>query len=51
LAGGVTDIWIRTCIPGVFAAGEIRQHSAAQLAASARNDSAAAADVLYLNEQ
>lgn len=30
-----TDIWMATGIPGIFAAGDIRQHSAAQVVASA----------------
>ena len=51
LAGVVTDIWMRTYVPGVFAAGDIRQHSAAQLAASVGNDSTAGVGVRHLNEQ
>ena len=37
-----TDIWMRTLVPGLFAAGDIRQHSAAQLV-SAAGDGATAA--------
>ena len=36
------DLWMKTEVPGVFAAGDIRQHSAAQLA-SAAGDGATAA--------
>jgi thioredoxin reductase (NADPH) len=38
----VTDPLLRTSVPGVFAAGDIRQHSAAQLAASAGDGATAA---------
>jgi thioredoxin reductase (NADPH) len=37
-----TDIWMRTPLPGLFAAGDIRQSSAAQLV-SAAGDGATAA--------
>jgi thioredoxin reductase (NADPH) len=46
----VTDIWMQTSVPGVFAAGDIRQNSAAQLAASAGDGvTAAVAAARYLN--
>lgn len=38
----VTDIWMQTSMPGVFAAGDIRQNSAAQLIASAGDGATAA---------
>jgi thioredoxin reductase (NADPH) len=41
-----TDILMRTSMPGVFAAGDIRQHSVAQLA-SAAGDGATAAVAAY----
>lgn len=41
-----TDILMRTSVPGVFAAGDIRQHSVAQLA-SAVGDGATAAIAAY----
>ena len=43
-AGGhiPVDIRMRTALPGLFAAGDIRQHSAAQLAASAGDGATAA---------
>lgn len=48
----ITDVWMRTSMPGVFAAGDIRQHSAAQLVASAGDSATAAvAAVRYLNDQ
>lgn len=37
-----TDIWMRTPLPGLFAAGDIRQHSAAQLITSAGDGATAA---------
>ena len=37
-----TDIWMRTPLPGLFAAGDIRQHSAAQLVSSAGDGATAA---------
>jgi thioredoxin reductase (NADPH) len=42
----VTDIWLRTSRPGVFAAGDIRQYAAGQLA-SAAGDGATAAVAAY----
>jgi thioredoxin reductase (NADPH) len=48
----VTDIWMRTSVPGIFAAGDIRQNSAAQLAASAGDGATAAvAAVRFLKGQ
>lgn len=43
-AGGhvVTDVWLRTSTPGVFAAGDIRANSAAQLVAAAGDGATAA---------
>jgi thioredoxin reductase (NADPH) len=43
-AGGhvITDVWLRTSAPGVFAAGDIRANSAAQLVASAGDGATAA---------
>jgi thioredoxin reductase (NADPH) len=38
----VTDIMMRTSLAGVFAAGDIRQHSVAQLAAAAGDGATAA---------
>jgi thioredoxin reductase (NADPH) len=38
----VTDIWMQTSVPGVFAAGDIRQNSAAQPVASAGDGATAA---------
>jgi thioredoxin reductase (NADPH) len=38
----VTDVCMRTSLPGVFAAGDIRQHSVAQLAAAAGDGATAA---------
>jgi thioredoxin reductase (NADPH) len=38
----VTDVLMRTSAPGVFAAGDIRQHSVAQLAAAAGDGATAA---------
>jgi thioredoxin reductase (NADPH) len=35
-------IWMQASVPGVFAAGDIRQNSAAQLVASAGDGAAAA---------
>ena len=37
-----TDIWMRTPLPGLFAAGDIRQQSAAQLVSSAGDGATAA---------
>ena len=37
-----TDIWMRTELPGVFAAGDIRQNSAAQAITSAGDGAVAA---------
>ena len=37
-----TDIWMNTAQPGIFAAGDIRQHSAAQLITSAGDGATAA---------
>ena len=37
-----TDIWMRAPLPGLFAAGDIRQHSAAQLVTSAGDGATAA---------
>ena len=37
-----TDIWMRTCVEGLFAAGDIRQNSAAQLVTSAADGATAA---------
>ena len=37
-----TDVWMRTPLPGLFAAGDIRQHSAAQLVSSAGDGATAA---------
>jgi thioredoxin reductase (NADPH) len=46
----VTDIWMQTSVPGVFAPGDIRQNSAAQLVASAGDGATAAvAAARYLN--
>jgi thioredoxin reductase (NADPH) len=48
----VTDIWMQTSVPGVFAAGDIRQNSAAQLVASAGDGATAAvAAVRYLRDR
>jgi thioredoxin reductase (NADPH) len=38
----VTDTLLRTSVPGIFAAGDIRQHSAAQLVSSAGDGATAA---------
>ena len=40
------DLWMRTRVPGVFSAGDIRQHSAAQVVTSA-GDGATAAIAAY----
>ena len=37
-----TDVWMRTDLPGVLAAGDIRQHSAAQLVTAAGDGATAA---------
>lgn len=37
-----TDAWMRTPLPGLFAAGDVRQHSAAQLVTSAGDGATAA---------
>ncbi len=37
-----TDVWMRTPLPGLLAAGDVRQHSAAQLVASAGDGATAA---------
>jgi thioredoxin reductase (NADPH) len=42
----VTDLWLRSSVPGVFAAGDIRQHAAGQLVAAA-GDGATAAVAAY----
>jgi thioredoxin reductase (NADPH) len=42
----VTDLWLRSSVPGVFAAGDIRQHAAGQLI-SAAGDGATAAVAAY----
>ena len=48
----VTDIWMSTAARGVFAAGDIRQNSAAQLIASAGDGATAAvAAARYLDAQ
>jgi thioredoxin reductase (NADPH) len=39
------DAWMRTAVPGVFAAGDIRQHSARQLASAAGDGATAAVAV------
>lgn len=41
-----TDMWMQTPVPGLFAAGDIRQHSAAQLVTAA-GDGATAAIAAY----
>ena len=47
-----TDIWMATAIPGVYAAGDIRQHSAAQLITAAGDGATAAiAAVRYIQNQ
>ena len=47
-----TDVWMRTPLPGLFAAGDIRQHSAAQLVSSAGDGATAAiAAQRYLDGQ
>lgn len=47
-----TDIWMATAIPGVYAAGDIRQHSAAQLITAAGDGATAAiAAVRYIQDQ
>jgi thioredoxin reductase (NADPH) len=48
----VTDIMMRTSVEGIFAAGDIRQHSVAQLASSAGDGcTAAIAAYRYINAQ
>ena len=37
-----TDLWMRTALPGLLAAGDVRQHSAAQLVAAAGDGATAA---------
>lgn len=45
------DIWMRTPVPGIFAAGDIRQHSARQLASAAGDGAtAASAAARYLRD-
>ena len=46
----VTDLWLRSSVPGIFAAGDIRQHAAGQLIAAAGDGATAAvAAYRYLN--
>jgi len=43
------DLWMRTPMPGLLAAGDLRQHSARQLVASAGDGATAAlAAIRYL---
>lgn len=45
----VTDLWMRTAVPGIFAAGDVRHASARQLVASAGDGATAAlAAIRYL---
>lgn len=37
-----TDVWMRTKVPGLYAAGDIRQHSASQLITGAGDGATAA---------